>query len=171
VGDAAFQGHPHMLTPFKGKFLSPEKKIFNYRVSKARKSSENVFAMLSQRYEVFYRPITVDFPTAKSVIKACCALHNMHLLDTDSAVPCRWRERCGPFADYHNGEETVYGRYRHENPELEFATLERLKKEVAAVTDSKSRNSLDIKDLTEELMDYFIDNDLPWQWSSAGIVV
>lgn len=117
AGDAAFQRSQHMMASLKGKFLAPEKKIYNYRLSRARKSIESSFGMLCQRYEVFTGPLKVSIPLAKSIVLSCTALHNLNLMDKEGAIPSRWKSRPGPYEDHL--EKSEYGRFRNENTKME----------------------------------------------------
>lgn len=72
VGDAAFERSPYMVCPYKGNFLPPEKKVFNYRVSRGRHVVENIFAMLQRRYEILERPMRTSITVSKVVGKAIC---------------------------------------------------------------------------------------------------
>uniref|UniRef100_A0A8C7ZKP3 DDE Tnp4 domain-containing protein n=1 Tax=Oryzias sinensis TaxID=183150 RepID=A0A8C7ZKP3_9TELE len=50
--------------------------IFNYRLSRARRISENVFGILSQRFRVFQRTLQVQPSVVDKVVKAACVLCN-----------------------------------------------------------------------------------------------
>ncbi|KAJ8936944.1 hypothetical protein NQ314_012125 [Rhamnusium bicolor] len=54
TGDQAFRLHPHMMKPFSrpAANASNQKPIFNYRLSKARRVSENAFGLLDAYLEV-----------------------------------------------------------------------------------------------------------------------
>ncbi|KAJ8875254.1 hypothetical protein PR048_023149 [Dryococelus australis] len=49
-----------VLKSFPQKNLTHEKRIFNYRLSRARRVVENVFGILSSRFRLFQKPILLD---------------------------------------------------------------------------------------------------------------
>ncbi|KAK4318794.1 hypothetical protein Pmani_010217 [Petrolisthes manimaculis] len=68
--------YPLCLGALDGK-RSNEKHIHNYRLSRARRVSENAFGILSSRFQVFNKPIRTCPERANKVIQACLVLHNM----------------------------------------------------------------------------------------------
>ena len=76
VGDEAFPLQQHMMRPFPGKLLPPQKRIFNYRLSRARRIVENAFGILAARFRVFRRPLMVSVENAETVVKGAVVLHN-----------------------------------------------------------------------------------------------
>uniref|UniRef100_A0A3B3HNM8 DDE Tnp4 domain-containing protein n=1 Tax=Oryzias latipes TaxID=8090 RepID=A0A3B3HNM8_ORYLA len=76
VADEAFPLKPYLLRPYPGRRLPTEKRIFNYRLSRARRISENVFGILSQRFRVFQRTLQVQPSVVDKVVKAACVLCN-----------------------------------------------------------------------------------------------
>nr|CAH7740928.1 unnamed protein product [Callosobruchus chinensis] len=56
--------------------MENEEKIFNYRLSRARRVSENAFGILAWRFRVFSRPIELKPDTIDRVVWAACSLHN-----------------------------------------------------------------------------------------------
>lgn len=76
VGDEAFGLSINMLRPYGGRNLSHQKKIFNYRLSRARRYIECCFGILTNKWRIFHRPLNVKFEKAEMIIKACCTLHN-----------------------------------------------------------------------------------------------
>lgn len=76
VGDEAFGLDKHLLRPFSGTHLPVRKKIFNYRLSRARRYVECTFGILSNKWRIFHRPIDVHVDFAVDIVKCCCVLHN-----------------------------------------------------------------------------------------------
>lgn len=76
VGDEAFGLSPHMLRPYGGENISPQEKIFNYRLSRARLYIECAFGILTNKWRIFHRPLDVNVESAETIIKTCCTLHN-----------------------------------------------------------------------------------------------
>lgn len=76
VGDEAFGLSKHLLRPYSGTYLSTEKRIFNYRLSRARRYVECSFGILSNKWRILHRPIDVNLDFAVDIVKCCCVLHN-----------------------------------------------------------------------------------------------
>lgn len=76
VADDAFGLTSYMLKPYSHRGLSVEEKIFNYRLSRARRVAENAFGILASRFRIFSRPIPLDVNTVEILVKASCVLHN-----------------------------------------------------------------------------------------------
>lgn len=93
VGDNAYALTENFQVPFKGYFLKPEEIIFNYRLSRARRSVENAFGILQKRFPIIEGPIEGSYEKVKSVILACFCLHNCHLQREESLPPGRRKYR------------------------------------------------------------------------------
>ncbi|XDV25635.1 hypothetical protein PO909_029521 [Leuciscus waleckii] len=76
VADEAFSMKPYLLRPYGGKRIEEDKRIFNLRLSRARRISENAFGILTQRFRVYKRPMEVNPDLSDSIIKATCILCN-----------------------------------------------------------------------------------------------
>lgn len=76
IGDEAFALRKDFLKPFNQRELDHGKKIFNYRLSRARRIVENVFGILSMRFRIFNAPINMKVKNIECVVLACCYLHN-----------------------------------------------------------------------------------------------
>lgn len=65
------------MRPFPRRNLTNENRIFNYRLSRARRMVECAFGILVKRFNILENKMLV-FPEKASIItKACCILHNI----------------------------------------------------------------------------------------------
>jgi len=76
IGDEAFALHTNLLRPFPGRTLNDKRRIFNYRLSRARQNIECTFGILSNKWRVFHTALLVEPDFAVAITKACCVLHN-----------------------------------------------------------------------------------------------
>ncbi|XP_067006617.2 uncharacterized protein [Anabrus simplex] len=89
VGDEAFPLKTYLLRPYSRYHLGGDesKKVFNYRLSRARKVVENSFGILSSRWRLFLKPLEIQPKTVDKVVRAACCLHNMCLKNPLSHEP------------------------------------------------------------------------------------
>ncbi|KAB0801381.1 hypothetical protein PPYR_05735 [Photinus pyralis] len=89
VGDEAFPLHNNLMRPYPGRqcLNNEEVKIYNYRLSRARRVSENAFGILVKRFRIYQRHLQIDPDKLDKVILATCCLHNFLRNDT-----CHWTE-------------------------------------------------------------------------------
>lgn len=76
VDDEAFPLLKNILRPYPRKGLDLEKSIFNYRLSRARRISENTFGILVARWRIFSRSIIPKLENIENIVKASICLHN-----------------------------------------------------------------------------------------------
>lgn len=76
VADEAFPLAEHIMKPYPRRHLTNEKRIFNYRLSRGRKSVECSFGMLTSKFRVFEIPICCDVNKTDRIVQAACVLHN-----------------------------------------------------------------------------------------------
>ena len=76
VADDAFPLKEYLLKPYSQVGLTKERRIFNYRLSRARRVVENAFGILANRFRIFMTPIGLAPEKVESITMACCALHN-----------------------------------------------------------------------------------------------
>lgn len=77
VADDAFPLRLDIMKPFRqGDLTSIERKIFNYRLSRARRIVENVFGIMAARFRIFHTSINLEPRNIDSIVMACCVLHN-----------------------------------------------------------------------------------------------
>lgn len=77
IADEAFAMRPDLMKPFSRDTLTKERRIYNYRLSRARRVVENAFGILSSRFRVFQTAINLDVENVVTVVLACCSLHNI----------------------------------------------------------------------------------------------
>jgi len=76
VADEAFGLHTNLLRPYPGRWLNNTRRIFNYRLSRARRTIECAFGVLANQWNVLHATILVEPDFRDHIIKACCILHN-----------------------------------------------------------------------------------------------
>lgn len=76
VGDEAFSLSQNLLRPYPGKKLTENMRIFNYRLTRARRYVECSFGILTNKWRIFHTPMNLSLEFSKDVVKACCILHN-----------------------------------------------------------------------------------------------
>ncbi|XP_026316525.1 uncharacterized protein LOC113235958 isoform X2 [Hyposmocoma kahamanoa] len=77
IGDEAFPLMQNMMKVYSG--MHPKgstKRLFNYRLCRARRVVENVFGLLSSVFRVLRKPILLNPDKAKLIVKCTCHLHN-----------------------------------------------------------------------------------------------
>ena len=76
VGDEAFPLKPQLMRPYPRRSLDKEKRVFNYRLTRARKTVEMAFGILASKFRVFQSPINLSPNTIPHVVRAACVLHD-----------------------------------------------------------------------------------------------
>jgi len=76
VANEAFAMSENLMRPFGGKLLSYEKKIFNYRLTLARRYIECTFGIICNKWRILHRPLDVNIDFAEKIVKAICVLYN-----------------------------------------------------------------------------------------------
>ena len=79
LGDDAFPLGDHLLKPFCRRKLSKTERIFNYRLSRARRCAENAFGILASRFRLFLTEIDAHPDKVEQFVLAAICLHNMLL--------------------------------------------------------------------------------------------
>lgn len=149
LADKAFALNEYTMKPFEGNPAvgSPER-VFNYRLSRARRVSENAFGILSAVFRVLRKPMQLQPKTASLVVLATVYLHNFLRHRSGQTYTPH-----GTFDEERNGE-TVDGRWRNDEP---MASLLPIRNIPRRTTDRA-------KNIRAHLADHFVLNDaLPWQ--------
>ncbi|KYM96257.1 hypothetical protein ALC62_13073 [Cyphomyrmex costatus] len=77
VADEAFPLTPYLLRPYSGKDgLCTEQRIYNYRLSRARRMIENTFGILASQWRIFRKPILASVENVLKIVQATICLHN-----------------------------------------------------------------------------------------------
>ncbi|XP_029288750.1 protein ALP1-like [Cottoperca gobio] len=77
IGDNAFALRHYMMKPYGQRGLTKEERIFDYRLSRARRVVENAFGILSNRFQVLLSTMQHHPSTVKFIVTTCVILHNM----------------------------------------------------------------------------------------------
>ncbi|KAM4049198.1 uncharacterized protein ACNLHF_007157 [Anomaloglossus baeobatrachus] len=108
LADEAFPLHKNMLNPYPLANLNQTRRIFNYRLSRARLVVENAFGIMASRFRIFYSPINMKLSSIDSVVLACCILHNfLRKKDATSYMPSGYAD-----ADVTNSGDITLGTWR-----------------------------------------------------------
>lgn len=94
LGDAAFPLKKYLMKPFPTRTTRREK-VFNYRLSRARRIVENAFGILVSRFRVFESFIALKPQKVDIIVLAACSLHNWLRKTTNSYIT----ERCVDYED------------------------------------------------------------------------
>ncbi|KAK4304444.1 hypothetical protein Pmani_023616 [Petrolisthes manimaculis] len=87
VGDDAFPLKTYLMKPYPGKQLTADQRIFNYRLSRARRVSENAFGILAAKFRVFQQPINSKPEFVNKIIFAAVVLHNFLRVNCKAHLP------------------------------------------------------------------------------------
>jgi len=97
VADDAFAMRRHLVKPYCNRNLTLEQRIFNYRLSRARRVVENAFGLLCSRFRVFSKAIALAPDKVQTVVMATCCIHNFLLRNptsTENYLPKNSEESC-----------------------------------------------------------------------------
>ncbi|XP_022901397.1 uncharacterized protein [Onthophagus taurus] len=76
LGDAAFPLAENIMRPYPGQYLGVEKNVFNYRLSRGRRTVENAFGILCQRWRSLRKPILASTEMVEQFVQSTVVLHN-----------------------------------------------------------------------------------------------
>lgn len=85
VADEAFALNNYLMRPYsRSQKLNQRKRIFNYRLSRARRVVESSFGILTARWLIYRRPITASVRLSRKIVQATCCLHNFIINHEDN---------------------------------------------------------------------------------------
>lgn len=149
VVDDAFALSTCMLKHFPGLHTKGSKeRVFNYRLSRARRVVENVFGIMSSVFRVLRKPMFLQPEKVSIITLTCCFLHNF-LRNSKSS-----RSNYTP-SDAELDGEFYPGTWRRDQENM--TSLLPLR--------NKARNSsIDAKNIREAFGEYFMNKGkVPWQ--------
>lgn len=76
VGDEAFPLSKNLMRPYARRQLDFPSRIFNYRLSRARRTVECAFGILTKKFGIFQKAIETNIDLTEDTIKCACVLHN-----------------------------------------------------------------------------------------------
>ena len=76
VADEAFALKEYLIKPYPHRNLTRPQRIYNYRLSRARRVVENAFGILANRFRVFRSAIHLEPHNVEHIVLAACVLHN-----------------------------------------------------------------------------------------------
>ena len=79
IADDAFALKTWLMKPYSQRDLTPQCRIFNYRLSRARRLVENAFGILVHRFRCLLTTLQVQPSVVQLIVLATCTLHNMLL--------------------------------------------------------------------------------------------
>jgi hypothetical protein len=142
VGDDAFPLKQYLMKPFPTRQLDFEKRVYNYRLSRARRIVGNAFGILSSRFGIFQKPLPFHPDKVTVFVLASCALHNYLRSQTSARQiysPDELERGCGA--------ENVANCLRNISQQ------------------GVNKSNADARTVREEYCDYFNTNgSVEWQW-------
>lgn len=156
VADSAFPLHKNLIRPFAGVHLEEKCNIFNYRISRARRTIESTFGILSQRWRVLLRPIVASLEVSELIVQATVVLHN-YLQTSELEIPAGQRNYCptGKVDHYNDEGELILGDWSNQK---NLQSVHKMGSNNATVLAKNQRNIL---------ADYFVSDagEVEWQYS------
>lgn len=85
VGDEAFPLRKNLMRPYGKSAVTGNhrRRIFNYRLSRARRIIENAFGILASRWRIFHKTITASHENVVNYVKGAIILHNFIMKTKD----------------------------------------------------------------------------------------
>nr|CAH7765263.1 unnamed protein product [Callosobruchus chinensis] len=127
-------------------------RIFNYRLSRARRVVENTFGLLSNVFRVLREPMLFQPDKVASVVMTCVLLHNFLRRSTSS------RSLYSPNGtfDFEENGKIIDGAWRQANTDIMTSLL--------PLRNIPRKTSIDAKEIRKEFAEYFITSgNIPWQ--------
>ena len=145
----AFAMKPYLMKPYPFRGQDVPNRVFNYRLSRARRIVENVFGIIANRFRVLTKPIELGPEKATCIVSAVCALHNFLMSRSRLYAPA------GSFdTDQQAGEWRTVGMPQCNLVELQHGAAHNF-----------SNNAKNVRD---EFTEYFVSRhgEVHWQYKN-----
>ncbi|KAJ8679535.1 hypothetical protein QAD02_015322 [Eretmocerus hayati] len=129
LGDEGFAQSLYLLRPYTRNIrMCLRKRVFNYRLSRARRIVEAAFGSLTRIWQVMEDPIRTSLKVALQTVHACICLHNFLIMYEER----KERRDVEPY-DANEGAEQIHGMegYVDDEPVPREGTPERLRYELS----------------------------------------
>ncbi|KAH9360751.1 hypothetical protein HPB48_020230 [Haemaphysalis longicornis] len=164
VGDEAFQLRKDFMRPFPAKHLEDGRRVFNYRLRRARRCAENAFGITAARWRILLRTIPLLPKNVDFVVKAAYGLHNfLSVLNEQSQQFLDHEDKFG---------NVVAGQWRQGNQQA--SGREHLDPCYFPLQGTQSRNfGSDAADARALFSAYFCSSagEVPWQWRQPEVSI
>lgn len=132
--------------------LSNEQKVFNYRLSRARRTIENAFGILVMRWGCMRSEFIGNPEKVKIVVGACCALHNFLINRSNLYATSTHFDR------FDEDGNLIEGSWRYTESQCQLESLD-------SVRGRPNSEGICFRERLENF--FFFDHALPFQFSAA----
>lgn len=151
VADDAFPLKTYIMKPYSFRQQAIDQRVFNYRLSRARRIVENAFGISAARFRILRRCIDVSVDKAIKLVLAVCVLHNF-LVTRNNVLTHE--------IDHEVNGELVEGSWRailHEENNFE------------SIADNHGRPSINATHVREQFKKYFVspEGEVSWQYNTV----
>ena len=158
VGDDDFALKTYMMKPYPQKDLTAEKRICNYRHSRARRISENLFGILANKWRILKQPLNLSPEKATTVTTCALVLHNFLRKSISKSI----YTPPGLVDSFNADGQLVQGSWRSEQGILLGVFSSSIRSQVGR----KAPRSAKI--VREIFTEYFMnEGSVEWQWEKA----
>lgn len=142
------------MKPYPFRNQPAPNRVYNYRLSRARRIVENVFGVMANRFRVLRKPICLRPENVKTIVKTICVLHNFAMMRKSSA------QIYAPPGTFDTEKENtiILGNWRDEGmPRENLLPLQ---------NENAHNYSITAKEIREEFRDYFVspEGEVSWQY-------
>ena len=153
VGDDAFALKKNLMKPYAQNGLTMEKRVYNYRHSRARRISENLFGIVTNRFRVFRTVLQLAPRTIESLVMTGLILHNYLRKSPSRNIYCPQ----GLIDSESDSGEVTNGLWRQDSPLDSFLPL--------SVPVNGHNASNYAKQVRDSFKDFFVNEGaVEWQW-------